>query len=165
MQLSDLKYSTTGKKGFKVLTTKNFDTYAEELKWSDVYEKNGKVGFLDDKFKEKIAPNLNHAYPFKDGLALVNKSYYIDTQGKKAEKLVEGAVRSGNCHELPNYMKTVFPGYECISLYPGDICEQIEKGMEKEKENQKKKHLFQAVQNQAPDLHNRLLHHIFFLSV
>ena len=47
VQLSDLKYSTTGKKGFKVLTTKNFDTYAEELKWSDVYEKNGKVEFAD----------------------------------------------------------------------------------------------------------------------
>jgi len=50
--------------------------------------------------------------------------------------LVEGVVRSGNCHELPNYMKDVFPGYECISLYRGDVCEHIEN--EKEKENQKK---------------------------
>ena len=98
--------------------------------------KNGKVGFLDKNFTESISPKFNHAYPFKDGLALVDKSYYIDTFGKKAEKLVEGVVRSGNCHELPNYMKDVFPGYECISLYRGDVCEHIEN--EKEKENQKK---------------------------
>jgi hypothetical protein len=56
---------------------------------------------------------------------------------KKAEKLVEGVVRSGNCHELPNYMKDVFPRYECISLYHGDICEQIEKEKEDQKKNKK----------------------------
>ena len=95
--------------------------------------KNGKVGFLDMNYKEAIPPKFNHAYPFKDGLALVDKSYYIDTFGKKAEKLVDEIVRSGKCLELPNYMKDVFPGYECISLYPGDICEQLE-----EKEDQKK---------------------------
>jgi hypothetical protein len=99
--------------------------------------KNGKVGFLDKNFKESISPKFNHAYPFKDGLALVDKSYYIDTLGKKAEKLVEGVVRSGNCHELPNYMKDVFPRYECISLYHGDICEQIEKEKEDQKKNKK----------------------------
>ena len=47
VQLSDLKSSTTGKKGFKVLTESNFATYAEELKWSDVYEQNGTVTFDD----------------------------------------------------------------------------------------------------------------------
>ena len=47
VQLSDLKYSTTGKKGFKALTADNFANYAEELKWSDVYEKNGTVTYAD----------------------------------------------------------------------------------------------------------------------
>jgi hypothetical protein len=47
VQLSDLKYSTTGKKGFKAINANNFETYAEELKWSDVYEQNGKVEFTD----------------------------------------------------------------------------------------------------------------------
>ena len=47
VQLSDLKYSTTGKKGFKVLNESTFATYAEELKWSKVYEDNGKVTFAD----------------------------------------------------------------------------------------------------------------------
>ena len=89
--------------------------------------KDGKVGFLDNNFKEAISPSFTHAYPFKDGLALVNKSYYIDTFGKKAEKLVEGLIRHGNCTEVPNYMKEAFPGYECISYYPGDICELPEK--------------------------------------
>ena len=47
VQLSDLKSTTTGKKGFKVLTASNFETYQEELKWSDVYEKNGVVTYED----------------------------------------------------------------------------------------------------------------------
>ena len=89
--------------------------------------KDGKVGFLDNNFKEAVSPSFTHAYPFKDGLALVNKSYYIDTFGKKAEKLVEGLIRHGSCTEVPNYMKEAFPGYECISYYPGDICELPEK--------------------------------------
>ncbi len=84
--------------------------------------KNGKVGFLDDQFREAISPSYTHAYPYKDGLTLVDKKYYIDTLGKRSEKLVEGLELSGNCSELPNFMKEVFPGYECISLYPGDEC-------------------------------------------
>lgn len=86
--------------------------------------KNGKVGFLDSNYKEAISPSFTHAYPFKNGITLVNKSYYIEPTGKKLEKAVEGLVKSGNCSELPNYMKEVFPGYECISLYPGDECEK-----------------------------------------
>ncbi len=57
VQLSDLKYSTTGKKGFKVLTTSNFATYAEELKWSNVYEQNGAVTF-DDLTKDPTTIRL-----------------------------------------------------------------------------------------------------------
>jgi hypothetical protein len=34
-------------------------------------------------------------------------------------------------------MKDVFPRYECISLYHGDICEQIEKEKEDQKKNKK----------------------------
>ena len=47
VQLIDLKYSTTGKKGFKVLNENTFATYAEELKWSKVYEEKGTVAFED----------------------------------------------------------------------------------------------------------------------
>ena len=47
VQLSDLKSTTTGKKGFKVLRDSTFDTYAEELKWSGVYQQNGKVVYTD----------------------------------------------------------------------------------------------------------------------
>ena len=47
IQLSDLKASTTGKKGFKVLTADTFATYAEELKWSDAYEQKGTVTYAD----------------------------------------------------------------------------------------------------------------------
>lgn len=47
IQLSDLKYSTTGKKGFKVIVEKNFATYVEELKWSDLYQKNGTLTYAD----------------------------------------------------------------------------------------------------------------------
>ena len=97
--------------------------------------KDGKVGFLDNNFKEAISPSFTHAYPFKDGLALVDKSYYIDTFGKKAEKLVEGLIRHGNCIEVPNYIKEAFPGYECISHYPGDTCELQEE--EDQKKNKK----------------------------
>lgn len=93
--------------------------------------KNGKVGFLDDKFREAVSPSFTHAYPFKDGLAMVNKKYYIDTLGNKSEKLVEGLVTSDKCSELPNFMKEVFPGYECISLYPGDECEKPKEKDEK----------------------------------
>ncbi len=99
--------------------------------------RNGKVGFLDDKFREAITPSFNHAYPFKDSLAMVNKKYYIDTNGKKSEKLVEGLATSDTCSELPNFMKEVFPGYEVISLYPGDECVKPKEN-EKPKENVKK---------------------------
>ena len=54
IQLSDLKYSTTGKKGFKVLTEKNFATYVEEFKWSDLYQKSGSVSYAD--LNKDIAP-------------------------------------------------------------------------------------------------------------
>ena len=47
IQLSDVKSSTTGKKGFKILNSTSFATYSEELKWSDVYEQNGTVTFND----------------------------------------------------------------------------------------------------------------------
>ena len=47
VQLSDLKYSTTGKKGFKVIVESNFDKYADELKWSDTYVKNNAVTYAD----------------------------------------------------------------------------------------------------------------------
>ena len=47
VQLSDLKSTTTGKKGFKVLNETTFPNYAEEMKWSDVYEQNGSVTFAD----------------------------------------------------------------------------------------------------------------------
>ena len=47
VQLSDLKSTTTGKKGFKALTESTFPTYAEELKWSSVYEQNGVVTYAD----------------------------------------------------------------------------------------------------------------------
>lgn len=86
--------------------------------------KDGKVGFLNENFKEAVSPSFVHAYPYKDGLALIEKRYYIDTLGKKSEKLVEGIVSTGHCSEVPNFMKTVFPGYECLMLYPGDECEK-----------------------------------------
>ena len=47
IQLSDLKTTTTGKKGFKALSEKNFATYADELKWSKAYEDNDKVTYAD----------------------------------------------------------------------------------------------------------------------
>ncbi len=47
VQLSDLKSTTTGKKGFKALTESTFANYAEELKWSSVYEQNGVVTYAD----------------------------------------------------------------------------------------------------------------------
>ena len=47
VQLSDLKSTTTGKKGFKALTEATFANYAEELKWSQVYEQNGAVTYAD----------------------------------------------------------------------------------------------------------------------
>ena len=47
VQLSDLKYTTTGKKGFRVLNESTFATYAEELKWSDLYQNKGSVTFAD----------------------------------------------------------------------------------------------------------------------
>ncbi len=65
VQLSDLKYSTTGKKGFKAISTNNFETYAEELKWSDIYEQNGKVEFTDlnrDSSSIRIEPSSVTAY-------------------------------------------------------------------------------------------------------
>ncbi len=95
--------------------------------------KNGKIGFLDDQFREAISPSFVHAYPFKDGVTLVNKTHYIDPTGKKLEKTIEGLVKTGNCSEMPNYMKEVFPGYECIFLYPGDACEQPTKEETKKK--------------------------------
>ncbi|MCQ2190106.1 MAG: WG repeat-containing protein [Paludibacteraceae bacterium] len=99
--------------------------------------KGDKVGFLNDQFKEAISPSFNHAYPFKDGLAMVNKKHYIDTNGKKSEKLVEGIVSVGACSEVPNFMKEVFPGYECISLYPGDECNKPVKKEEKQEDPKK----------------------------
>lgn len=98
--------------------------------------KNGKVGFLNDQFKEAVSPSFVHAYPYKDGLAMVNKKYYIDTLGKKSDKLIEGVVSYGACSEVPNFMKEVFPGYECISLYPGDECAKPENKSEGKKENE-----------------------------
>ena len=47
IQLSDLKSTTTGKKGFKALTESNFAQYAEELKWSKLYEEKGTVTYAD----------------------------------------------------------------------------------------------------------------------
>ena len=47
VQLSDLKSTTTGKKGFKALNESTFANYAEELKWSSVYEQNGTVTYAD----------------------------------------------------------------------------------------------------------------------
>ena len=47
VQLSDLKATTTGKKKFTPLTEKSFANYADELKWSDLYEQKGKVEFSD----------------------------------------------------------------------------------------------------------------------
>ncbi len=47
IQLSDVRSTTTGKKGFKAITSANFSKYAEEFKWSDKYEQNGSVVFAD----------------------------------------------------------------------------------------------------------------------
>ena len=59
VQLSDLKTSTTGKKGFKAITEKNFATYAEELKWSDVYVQNEGVIEYKDLNKDPAAVTLD----------------------------------------------------------------------------------------------------------
>ena len=61
VQLSDLKYSTTGKKGFKVITDKNFETYMEEFKWSSIYEEKGAVTYADlnkDPSSIRLEPEL-----------------------------------------------------------------------------------------------------------
>ena len=47
IQLSDLKSTTTGKKGFRVLNETSFANYAEELKWSQLYETKGSVTYAD----------------------------------------------------------------------------------------------------------------------
>ena len=47
VQLSDLKATTTGKKKFTPLTERSFAGYAEELKWSSLYEEKGTVTFAD----------------------------------------------------------------------------------------------------------------------
>ena len=65
VQLSDLKASTTGKKGFKVLTETNFSKYADELKWSNVYEQNNAVTYADlikDATPVRLEPSSVSAY-------------------------------------------------------------------------------------------------------
>lgn len=47
VQLSDLKYSTTGRKGFKTITEKNFETFENEYVWSYEYEQKGDLEFAD----------------------------------------------------------------------------------------------------------------------
>ena len=47
VQLSDIKYSTTGKKGLKSITEKNFATYANDYVWSYEYEQKGELTFAD----------------------------------------------------------------------------------------------------------------------
>ena len=47
VQLSDLKAATTGKKKFTPLTERSFANYADELKWSSLYEEKGSVTYAD----------------------------------------------------------------------------------------------------------------------
>lgn len=47
IQLSDVRSTTTGKKGFKAITEANFSKYAEEFKWSDKYEQTGSIAYAD----------------------------------------------------------------------------------------------------------------------
>ena len=54
VQLSDLKYSTTGKKAFKTVKESNFSTYMEEYKWAKLYEENGSLNWSD--VKKDITP-------------------------------------------------------------------------------------------------------------
>ena len=89
VQLSDLKYSTTGKKGFKVLTADNFASYAEELKWSDIYEQKGTVAYTDlqrDPASVRLDPATISDYddPKTDNISYDDLSPYqyqfIDTE-------------------------------------------------------------------------------------
>ena len=52
VQLSDLKYSTTGKKGFKTITAKNFATYQAEFAWAAEYEEKGAALSFEDMHRD-----------------------------------------------------------------------------------------------------------------
>lgn len=60
VQLSDVKSSTTGKKGFKVLDEDNFSKYADELKWSKEYQDKGSEFSYSDL---NVTPSIRRLEP------------------------------------------------------------------------------------------------------